>query len=326
MARSLRIQYEGALYHVTSRGNARKKIFFTHRDYEKFKEYVAQAREKFDFYVHCYVLMSNHYHILLEVPDKGLSKILHHINSSYSIYLNTKRTRSGHVFQGRFKAIIVDKDSYLAELSRYIHLNPVRAKMVTKPEDYIYSSYRAYVFGADDLIAHTASVLSLFSEVNSRAQSSYKRYVESSIASELENPFASVYGGGILGNEDFVNEVLANIEKRHLHNEDVAHRKTLIGRTKVDAVLALLSEHLGESVDEITRRGGHRRKICVYLLKRYSDATNKAISLLLGIATYSAAAKIYQRFLKELELDPALKQEVERLEAEMSLVQVRPHG
>ena len=104
MARSLRIEYEGALYHVTSRGNERKKIFFTPRDYEKFLEYVSDAQRRFGFLVHCYVLMTNHYHMMIETPHKNLHRIMHHINSSYSIYCNTKRSRAysdevGHLFR-----------------------------------------------------------------------------------------------------------------------------------------------------------------------------------------------------------------------------------
>ncbi|GFO57618.1 hypothetical protein GMSM_46250 [Geomonas sp. Red276] len=124
MARALRIEYEGAFYHVTTRGNERKKIFFTARDYDKFKEYVFQAQQKFHFILHGYVLMTNHYHLLIETPEKNLQRVMHYINSSYSTYTNTKRDRSGHLFQGRYNAIIVDKDSYLLELSKYIHLNP----------------------------------------------------------------------------------------------------------------------------------------------------------------------------------------------------------
>jgi len=130
MARALRIQYEGAMYHVTARGNDGRKIFLGKRDYDKFKEYLGEAKEKYRFLLNAYVLMTNHYHLVVETPQKNLSRIMHYLNSSYTTYTNIKRNRSGHLFQGRYKAIVVDKDSYLLELSRYLHLNPVRAKMV----------------------------------------------------------------------------------------------------------------------------------------------------------------------------------------------------
>ncbi len=123
MARSLRIEYEDAVYHVTSRGNERKKIFFTKHDYKKFLDYMKKAKKKYGVMVHCYVLMSNHYHVVIETPKANLSKVMQYINGSYTTYINTKKKRSGHLFQGRYKAIVVDRDNYLLELSRYVHLD-----------------------------------------------------------------------------------------------------------------------------------------------------------------------------------------------------------
>ncbi len=145
MARPLRIEYEGAFYHITSRGNDRQDIFFSKVDYEKFKEYLDKSQEKYGYSLHCYILMTNHYHLLIETPNANMSKIMHYINGSYTNYINRKRRKHGHLFQGRYKAILVDRDSYLLELSRYIHLNPVRAGMVEKPENYPYGSYCDYI-------------------------------------------------------------------------------------------------------------------------------------------------------------------------------------
>src|SRR6266498_2751571 len=145
MARPLRIAYPGAFYHVTSRGNERKDVFKSRRDREKFLEYLASATERYGAAIHAYCLMSNHYHLLLETPEGNLSQIMRHINGAYTTYFNVKRKRAGHLFQGRFKAILVEADEYAAELSRYIHLNPVRAGMAERPEDYRWSSYRSYI-------------------------------------------------------------------------------------------------------------------------------------------------------------------------------------
>ena len=120
MARPLRIKYEGAFYHITARGNERKKIFFA-----KFKEYLKEAQDRYGHFLNCYVLMSNHYHMILETPNADISKIMHYLNGSYTGYINRRRRRSGHLFQGRYKSILVDVDSYLLELSRYVHLNPL---------------------------------------------------------------------------------------------------------------------------------------------------------------------------------------------------------
>ena len=143
MARPLRITYPGAFYHVTSRGNERKNVFKNKRDREKFLEYFESATKRYDAVIHVFCLMDNHYHLLLETPSGNLPQIMQHINGAYTTYFNVKRGRSGHLFQGRYKAILVDIDEYAKELSRYIHLNPVRAKLVKTPEEYEWSSYQS---------------------------------------------------------------------------------------------------------------------------------------------------------------------------------------
>jgi len=128
MARPLRIEYPGAFYHVMHRGNAKSNIFLSDRDREKFFEYLDSSVERFELKIHTYCLMTNHYHLIVETPQPNLSQAIKWINVSYAAYFNRKRQRSGHLFQGRFKAIVVDADAYLKHLSRYIHLNPIRAK------------------------------------------------------------------------------------------------------------------------------------------------------------------------------------------------------
>ncbi|MCK5545000.1 MAG: transposase, partial [Desulfobulbaceae bacterium] len=141
MARPLRITFPGAFYHITSRGNEGKVVFKSKRDREKFLEYLESATKRYDALIHAYCLMDNHYHLMVETPSGNLPQIMRHINGAYTTYFNIKRKRSGHLFQGRYKAILVEIDEYAKELSRYIHLNPVRAGMVEKPEAYQWSSY-----------------------------------------------------------------------------------------------------------------------------------------------------------------------------------------
>ena len=144
MARPLRIVYAGAFYHVTARGNENKSIFKNEKDYERFLSYIEAAVERYGAVVHAYCLMDNHYHLLIQTPRANLPEVMQYINGSYTTYVNTKRQRVGHLFQGRYKALLIEADTYAQELSRYIHLNPVRAGMVRKPEDYPWSSYRYY--------------------------------------------------------------------------------------------------------------------------------------------------------------------------------------
>jgi len=137
----MKLEQWGHVLHVTSRGNERKAVFKSKRDREKFLEYLETATLRYDAVVHVYCLMDNRYHLLLETPSGNLPQIMRHINGAHTTYFNVKRGRSGHLFQGRYKAILVDADEYAKELSRYIHLNPVRAKMVERTEGYQWSRY-----------------------------------------------------------------------------------------------------------------------------------------------------------------------------------------
>ena len=145
MAGALKITFPGAFYYVTSRGNERKNVFKSKADGLKFLEYLESATLRYEAVIHTYCLMDTHYHLLLETPSGNLPQIMRHINGAYTTYFNVKRARSGHLFQGRYKAILVGIDEYAKALSRYIHLNPVRAKIVETPEEYAWSSYRSYI-------------------------------------------------------------------------------------------------------------------------------------------------------------------------------------
>ena len=142
MARPLRIEFAGALYHVTSRGDGQEDIYLDDTDREIYLEVLAEVQHRFNWVIHAYCLMSNHYHLLIETPDSNLAKGMRHLNGVYTQRFNRRHKRVGHVFQGRYKAILVQKDNYLLELSRYIVLNPVRAQMVRSAKDWPWSSYR----------------------------------------------------------------------------------------------------------------------------------------------------------------------------------------
>jgi putative transposase len=140
MARPLRIEFAGALYHVTSRGNERRRIFRDDVDRKMFLTFLGQAVKRFGWSVTAWVLMSNHYHLVVQTPEANLSRGMHWINGTYAAWFNRRHDRSGHLFQGRFHGVLVEKETYLRELLRYVVLNPVRAKMVARPEDYRWSS------------------------------------------------------------------------------------------------------------------------------------------------------------------------------------------
>jgi putative transposase len=178
MSRLLRIEFAGVLYHVTARGNERHDIFFTDGDRHAFLETLEKVGRRFEWICHAYCLMSNHYHLLIETPQANLSRGMRHLNGVYTQCINRTHGRVGHLFQGRFKGILVQKEAYLLELARYIVLNPVRAGMVEEPKDWIWSSYRSTV-GVTEKSAFltTDGLLSAFGRNRQSAITAFRRFV-----------------------------------------------------------------------------------------------------------------------------------------------------
>ena len=189
MARPLRIEFSGALYHVTSRGDRREAIFEDDEDRLLFLRTLAEVVERFHWLCHAYCLMTNHYHLLVETPDGNLSKGMRHLNGVYTQATNRRHARTGHLFQGRFQGILVDKDPYLLELTRYVVLNPVRGGMVRQPENWPWSSYRAMT-GKTPAPAWLATdgILALFAKRRTTAQQRYSEFVKQGIKN------ASIWG------------------------------------------------------------------------------------------------------------------------------------
>jgi REP element-mobilizing transposase RayT len=179
MARPLRIEYEGAVYHVTSRGNGRQSIFLVDSDREAFLEVLSDAVRRFGWICHAYCLMTNHYHLLLETPEANLSRGMRHLNGVYTQAFNRRHARSGHVMQGRFKAILVEKESHLLELARYVVLNPVRARAARSARDWPWSSYRATAgIGEAPEFLTTDWILARFHRSRARATNLYREFVK----------------------------------------------------------------------------------------------------------------------------------------------------
>lgn len=253
MARQLRIEFEGAFYHVTSRGNLREAIFFENKDREKFLEILSRTKERYGYLLHVYALMDNHYHLLIETPRANLSQAMQNINTSYTVYVNRKYRRSGHLFQGRFKGIIVDKDEYLVTLSRYIHLNPVRAKIIQRPEEYCWTSYGAYTGKREaNTLVDTADTLSRFANKKEKAVKAYRAFVESGIGNE-EDPFRDLEAGIILGAKRF-KEKLAGLLGKMKPDKEFPELKRLRDKAPIDRVVSICSAYYGTEKEDLIRR------------------------------------------------------------------------
>lgn len=211
MARPLRIEFAGALYHVTSRGDRREAIYEDDEDRDRFLGTLAEVVERFNWLCHAYCLMNNHYHMVVETPDANLSKGMRQLNGVFTQATNRRHARSGHLFQGRFKGILVDKDDYLLELTRYVVLNPVRARMVEQPGDWPWSSYRAMVGDAavPKWLA-TDGLLAQFGSRRSEARRRYRRFVAEGLA--MGTIWSGLRQQLYLGNEAFVERMQQRME------------------------------------------------------------------------------------------------------------------
>ena len=211
MARPLRLEFAGALYHVTSRGDRREDIYDNDDDRKAFLSVLKSVCDTCNWVCHAYCLMSNHYHLLIETPDANLSRGMRQLNGIYTQTFNRMNRRVGHVFQGRYKAILVEKESYLLELSRYIVLNPVRAGMVGSAKDWPWSSYRATV-GLVNVpeYLNVEWVLAAFAKRKSVAIEKYKQFVAD--GKGQPSPWAFLQKQIFLGTEKFVENMQAMVD------------------------------------------------------------------------------------------------------------------
>jgi len=211
MSRLLRIEFPNALYHVTARGDRREDIFEDDEDRKLFLETLGEVIRQFNWVCYAWCLMDNHYHLLIQTPDGNLSKGMRQLNGVYTQASNRRHKRVGHLFQGRFKAILVDSDAYLLELSRYVVLNPVRARMTRKPDSWPWSSYRTSVGLelAPDWLA-VDGLLVLFAKRRSLAQERYAQFVLEGI--KAKSPWDDLKGQVFLGDEGFVQRMQAHLQ------------------------------------------------------------------------------------------------------------------
>ncbi len=210
MARPLRIEYAGAVYHVTSRGNARQSIFKDDQDRQQFLRTLKRITDRYRWVFHAYCLMKNHYHLVVETPQGNLAKGMREINGVYTQSYNRRHHRSGHLFQGRYTAILVQKDSHLLEVCRYVVLNPVRTQAVERPEQWKWSSYRETAgLGKPHLCLSRDWVLGQFDKERREAEQGYRAFVKAGRGAE--SIWQQVKGQSLLGEEDFMQKLIGYV-------------------------------------------------------------------------------------------------------------------
>lgn len=206
MSRPPRINVSDLIYHVFARGNNRENIFFVTEDFQRFYHNLVRFRDSLNFTLYAYCLLPNHFHLLLRSGKVPLSKIMQVLMTAYTMYINKKHGRVGHVFQGRFKSIVVEKETYLLELLRYIHLNPVKAGLVDKADQYPWSSYIKYLTpGEEDFLVETKEIMSMFSEDSHRQKRLLIEFTNEGLGIDF-NPQRD-QARGILGSSKFAQSI-----------------------------------------------------------------------------------------------------------------------
>ena len=282
MARPLRLEFEGALYHVTSRGNERGSIFRDDHDRAKYLEFLGAVVERERWVLHAYCLMGNHSHLLIETPLGNLSRGMQRLNGRYTQYFNHRHHRAGHLLEGRFKAVIVEQDPHLLELTRYVVLNPVRARMVQRAGDWPWSNYRATA----DLAKAPAWLevewtLSQFSSRKRAARRIYRQFV--SEGKGLPSPLREVTGQIYLGGENFLRLIDSRLQGLRIDEEiPTDQRKAWI--TDVGAIKAAVAKEYGVSERDLSRRRGAEDKmVAIHLTRRLTNLTLAEIGREFGV-------------------------------------------
>lgn len=274
MARPLRIEYPGAIYHVTARGNRRSQIFTDDYDRREFLKILSEVNRRFDTRCHAYCLMDNHYHLLLETPQANLSMVMRQLDGVYTQKYNWLHRKTGHVFQGRYKAIVIERDAYLLEVARYIVLNPVRAGLVGGPDKWPWSSYGATA-GSEkaDVSLTTAWLLGLFDNATTAAKIKYMEFVRN--APDI-NFADEVISGVVLGSGEFAEWCRAQARGGGDILE-IPREQRFAGRPGLASIMASSGKKV-DKVLEAVRTYGYTQKAVADELGVHYSAISKLLS------------------------------------------------
>lgn len=297
MARPLRIEFPGAWYHVMNRGRRGEDIFTDRQDFESFLTVLQDSTEMFRFRVSAYCLMSNHYHLLVQTPAGNLSRVMRHVNGVYTQRYNRRRKIDGQLFRGRYKSILVDEDSYLLELLRYIHRNPVRAGICASVAEYKWSSHQGYVSAAKGWKwLHKEALLGMFADKPLRARRAYASFVEMEDSAELAETFSRKNMPAILGSDAFIEWVKGTFYRQKQDGEVPESRR--LGPTLDEIKQAVCHEYrIGEEHLMHSRRGEENepRNLAIYLARKLSCLRLTEIGEEFGLLKYSSVSSTVLR-------------------------------
>ena len=315
MGRAWRIEFEGALYHVMSRGNEGNDIFVENKDRQVFYKALSEVSERFEIGIFAYVLMDNHYHLLIRTGRANLSKAMQWLGVTYTRRFNDRHARRGHLFQGRFKSILVQNDAYLMQLSCYIHRNPLRAKAVDRLARYRWSSYPVYAYGYQPpQWLSTELILSQFIE-NDRNKA-YREKVQR-YAKEERRLWEDFRHGLILGTKKYVDNIRRTYMPPTVHDE-MPQQKSLAREFNPSTFLAVASKKLKcdlnamKVASRVSSQDKENRDLLIYMLWRTGTLTNSMIGDQFGI-TYSSISHSVKSTRLKLEKNRQLKKKLNRV-------------
>jgi REP element-mobilizing transposase RayT len=330
MARALRIQYPGAFYHVTCRGNEQKEIFLDDQDQQVFLEKLHLSLDIYNVSLIAYVCMSNHFHLLVSTPEGNLSEFMRHFNISYTGAFNRKHRRVGHLYQGRYKAFLIDADNYLLEVSRYIHLNPIRAKTlstktVKEQWDLLLKHKRSSLPGylsaskREDFLEYEV-VLAYLGGDNHKGRRSYQEFIQWGIEHDIESPLELGKGSGIIGGADFVGSVKENFLDKERSTRELPALRELRKQFQPEELIDRFSRLIGKDRSEICRRGKQsvERLMLMEMLYRFCQISQSEIGNLMGGIDYSAVSRARKRLHTRLKREKELNRKFNQLGSQLS--------
>ncbi len=283
MARKRRIQFPGMMAHVFSRGNEKKDIYLTDEDRYRFISYIQSSFSKFDYIIHAYCLMPNHYHLLIESKDGRLGALMQYINGNYARYFNWEHKRCGHLFQDRYKSIVVEKDEYISRLVRYIIMNPVKDGFVDSLYRYEWCSYREYMGKKGFKITYTDWILRMFGKQRAKARNRFRAYLAEENGEDYKALEVSELRDIVLGSEKFVNKVAAYLKKKKIEVSESALRTT----TKPPKdIIEATAEKFGVTKQELMSKRGkwnYARRAAIYFVGKYCGCSKSEAAGIFGV-------------------------------------------
>jgi putative transposase len=321
MARPLRLEFEGAIYHITARGNRRERIFASDADRVCFLEILSRSLPRFEVELHAFVLLPNHFHLLVRTKRANLSRWMHWLMVTYTMRFNHRHHKVGHLFQGRYKSLLVEGGSYLLGLSRYLHLNPVRGKIIGAgdPKErrerlrvYQWSSYRGYagLSKQAEFVTEEMVLGELDAWGTRKGRVRYRRFVEEGLVSEIQNPFEAAQWQTILGSEGFVQRVRDKMQpQREKRREVQALRRGTQGRDPL-AIIALVASDHDLPIKRLLRGkeyGLQARSVAMWAVWQLCELTLREIGTIFGGMDYAAVAQRIRRIDQDKALQRKLK-------------------